>query len=283
MKKILVLFILGWMTVVSAETYLDEGAFTKRYVAVVMELHPEATATIVNELEVKIKLPDDRELIAYLNNAYADYKNDPGDIDNVLATYAQTVSLPTELDSSELGKERIFPVIKDKLYIQQVEEMFADSDKGGLVYEKLNDVLYVLYAFDTPKSIRFMTEDDLSEVGLKKSELRELSKSNLRNAIPNLGLEGNPASLAMLVADGMYEASFILFDGIWTKEQFPVKGDIVVYIPARDLVLITGSEDEAGLAKVHEIVYGVENQWSHVVADVGFVRVNNTWQTFQPE
>lgn len=86
----------------------------------------------------------------------------------------------------------------------------------------------------------------------------------------------------MLVADGTYEASLILFDGIWTKEQFPVKGDIVIYVPSRDLVLITGSEDKANLAKVHDIVYDQDTQWSHIVAETGFIRVGNNWQEFQP-
>ena len=151
-----------------------------------------------------------------------------------------------------------------------------------MVYEQLNDVLYVLYAFDTPKAIRFMTTGDLVKLGLEKDELLELSKANLRRSVPDLRSQGNPETLSILLADGTYEASFMLIDGLWTKEQFPVKGDIVVYVPTRDLVLITGSDDKESLMKVHEIVYDPSNQWSHMISNEGFVRKDNQWHVFKP-
>ncbi|QSX31364.1 DUF1444 family protein [Shewanella cyperi] len=284
MKKIAMisLFILGWISTTFAETFLDKKEFTNRYVAAVAKIAPNAKIEVIRELEVNIALENDNKLNAILDNAYADYKSNPGNIDNLLATYAESIFHTKDLVNVRHGKEQIFPVVKDKQYIQQVDEMLKKSGKGGIVYEKINDVLYVLYAFDTPKALRFMTESDLSEINVNKNELRDLSKTNLKNSIPNLKLEGDPSSLAMLIADGTYEASFILFDDIWTKEQFPVKGDIVVYIPTRDLVLITGSEDEVSLAKIHNIIYAQGNQWSHTISEVGFVRVNNSWHIFQP-
>ncbi len=276
------LFIFNLVSIASAGDLLSKSEFSNRYVSVVIKMNPEAKAEVVNELEVRITLPDNTDLTSFLDNAYIDYKNKPEEIDSLLVTYVESLTLSKDFEKERFGKERIFPVIKDRLYIKQVEEMFKKSGKKGLVYEKINDVLYVLYAFDTPKSIRFITEDDLSDVGVRKSDLRQLSKSNLKKSIPNLKLEGDPSALSMLVADGTYEASFILYDGIWTKEQFPVKGNIVVYIPTRDLVLITGSEDKENLAKIHDIVYSQENHWSHIVAEVGFVRVDSGWQEFRP-
>ena len=284
MKNIILLtmvFLSSFSTAFSGDI-LGKRAFTEKYVSVVNNLHPGAETEIVNDLEVKITFPDKKELTSFLDNAYADYKNAPQEIDSVLSSYAESITLSKNLENQKLEKEYIFPVIKDRKYIEQVEEMMKTSDKKGLVYEKLNDVLYVLYAFDTPKAIRFMTESDLADVGVKKQELRDLAKANLKKSIPNLQLRGDPRALSMLVADGMYEASFILFDKIWTKEQFPVQGDIVVYIPSRDLVLITGSNDKDSLAKVHEIVYNPKNQWSHIVAEVGFVRIDGSWRVYKP-
>ena len=68
---------------------------------------------------------------------------------------------------------------------------------------------------------------------------------------------------------------------MWTKDQFPVKGDIVVYVPSRDTVLITGSEDEEGLSRIKEIISDPENNWSHIVAEVGFIRINDKWEVYK--
>ncbi len=272
-----------YCSIVGAIDYLDKKQFTEEYLLVVNKLYPSAKTEISDEMEVRILLPDDEELTSFLNNAYAEYRSSPEDLESILKNYAESIAFSKELGERKFHRTDIFPVIKDKLYVQQVEEMFKKANKKGLIYEKLNDTLYVLYAFDTPKAIQFMTEADLDDIDVMKSELRELSKSNLKKSIPELKLEGDPASLAMLVADGTYEASFILFEKIWTKEKFPVKGDIVIYIPTRDVVLITGSEDEINLAKVHDIVYNNENEWPHVVAEIGFVRVENSWKEFRPK
>jgi len=51
----------------------------------------------------------------------------------------------------------------------------------------------------------------------------------------------------MFTAGGNYEASIILLDSLWTKENLPVKGDFVIAIPSRDVLMITGSNDKAGI------------------------------------
>ena len=111
-------------------------------------------------------------------------------------------------------------------------------------------------------------------------ELKSLSMANLKKAIPSVQIEGDPSTISMIVADGTYEASFLLYDDLWTKDNFPVNGDIVVYVPSRDVVLVTGSNDVEGLKKVRSIVYNPENQWSHIVSEVGFVRKGDKWIEF---
>ena len=51
----------------------------------------------------------------------------------------------------------------------------------------------------------------------------------------------------MVAAGGAYEASLLLLNSVWSRKNFPVKGDIVVAIPNRDILLITGSDDKVNL------------------------------------
>jgi uncharacterized protein YtpQ (UPF0354 family) len=52
----------------------------------------------------------------------------------------------------------------------------------------------------------------------------------------------------MITAGGDYEASLLLFDDIWSGGQIKVEGDIVVAVPAKNVLLITGSQNRKGLA-----------------------------------
>jgi uncharacterized protein YtpQ (UPF0354 family) len=54
----------------------------------------------------------------------------------------------------------------------------------------------------------------------------------------------------MITAGGNFEASLILLDDIWTKENMPVDGQIVIAIPTRDLLLVTGSKNIEGISKI---------------------------------
>lgn len=281
MKKCGVLLMLCCTAYSLASELLTKAAFTEQYIAVARQAYPNVTFTITGELSVSVKHKEGGEGTTYLDNAYLNYTGAPENLDEILTQY--TASLDTLLQSENQPKSiaTIFPVIKDNLYLQEVTAILkAQQDNNNdtnLYYEPLNDQLVVMYAFDTPTSLQFVTTKDVHELKINTRELREIAKANLQQAVP-LTIEGDPSWLSMLVADGSYEASFILFDDIWTRDYFPVKGDIVIFVPSRDLVLITGSEDLQGLARIHQIINDPQNTFPHMVSEQGFIRKNNRWE-----
>ena len=210
------------------------------------------------------------------------YRSSPGELDAIINAYINALTKSSSDVKSNIEKEHIFPVIKDRGYMEHITKLMNHSSKGELpfYYEKLNDVLYVMYAIDTPSAIKFMPKEDINALGVEEGELRNLSMANLMNANESLQIQGDRSTVSMVVADGIYEASFLLYDDLWTKENFPVKGDIVVYVPSRDVLIVTGSEDTESLETVRGIVHNPESQWSHAVTDIGFVREKNRWVEF---
>lgn len=263
-----------------AADVLAPEAFTARYAKVLEETYPGISVTISEPLAIAIKYPDGAQMTSYLDNAYIDYKQSPEDIDNVIATYAAGLEETRNLDSAEFTLAEVMPVIKDLSYIQQVGDMLKEADPdNGLVYEALNEELFVVYVFDTPTSVRFMTQDDLKDLGVQQTSLLETALNNLQRVLQHVQLQGDPATLCMLVADGMYEASMLLFHSIWNKQQFPVKGEIVVFIPARDVVLVTGSEDITSLATIQEILFDKQG-FAHPISSNGFMLKDDKWVHF---
>ena len=84
----------------------------------------------------------------------------------------------------------------------------------------------------------------------------------------------------MLTAGGDYEASLILEESIWTQENFIINGEIVIGVPARDLVLITGSEDEEGIKRLKETIIEVNQTGNHLVSDKLFIWRNGKFELF---
>ena len=75
----------------------------------------------------------------------------------------------------------------------------------------------------------------------------------------------------MLFAGGTYESSLILFESIWNKENFPVKGDIVIAIPNRDVVLVTGTENKSGLNHIQRSTDDLYENGSYQISNKIFV------------
>ncbi len=223
---------------------------------------------------------------SYLDNAYREYKNSPLEIDDILNRYGSSMLSTISTIDTQYTKESILPIIKDFLFIKNAHDQMQKYDNVKiipLIYEKLNDVLYIVYAFDTRENIRYLSQNDLKLLKLDKTQLLKIAKNNLLNYLPEIQTQGDTSELSVVIADGNYEASLLLIDDLWNKNNFPVKGNIVVYIPNRDTVLVTGSDDKINLDKIHEIVYSPNVEWPHIVAEVGFIRSGNTWIEFKRE
>lgn len=280
MRKILVAFVCFFISSVAAESTLDESAFTQRYVKAVITKAEVASAQIKGRLNVEMTYSGGGTSTTYLDNAYMNYLSDPEELDVIIEAYISALTKSSSDAKANMDKANIFPVIKDSGYINHITELMSEDGELPFFYEKLNNVLYILYAIDTPSSIKFMPKEDIANLDVKEEELRNLSMSNLMNAIESLQIKGDPSTISMVVADGTYEASFLIYDALWTKETFPVKGDIVVYVPSRDVVIVTGSEDADSLATVKGIVHNPENKWPHAVTNIGFIRKENKWVKF---
>lgn len=289
MRRIIVVLALNFsvfLASANADEIISKESFTKKYVSMVVGKADGFEYQIKGDLEVEFTSNEGEKSTSYLDNAYRNYLSQPEKLNQILDGYSSSYTSTFDNINDEMGVENIFPVVKDIGYIRQIEDVMERETTNRsfpYYYEEINSVLYVVYALDTPESIRFIPKEEMAKFGVDKSDLRSISKENLRRSVPSIGVQGDPSRVSMLVADGYYEASFLLFDDLWTKENFPVKGEIVVYIPSRDTVLITGSEDVEGLKKVRGMVRDPENQWSHMISESGFIRSGSGWEVFDSE
>src|SRR5262249_47752756 len=153
-----------------------------------------------------------------------------------------------------LDRTRIVPVIKDRPWLDEVNSKVraqAGKDAPLLATEDFNNELVIVYALDDPKGMRFLQANELA--GIERGELRTLALENLLRFMPKIQMATN-GRFGMMIAGGDYEASLLLYDSIWTDGTVKVKGDIVVAIPTRGMLLVTGSQDRSGLKRMREIV-----------------------------
>lgn len=109
--------------------------------------------------------------------------------------------------------------------------------------------LYASVVFDFPNSVRSIHEDNLKEWDVTPYEAIEIAKENL--AEDQAVLVGSDDSFYASVTGDSYDATRLLLTE--RIRELHVEGDHIAMVPNRDCLLITGSEDEDGLATMLQV------------------------------
>ena len=214
--------------------------FTKHYADLFAIKFPTTKFTIVDDSTIESSFPDDDVTISVVN-AYKEYQAEPNSLQEILTKYL-TVASELYVSKEKLSIDNIVPIIKPNSFVHDVQG----------AYEKYNDQLIIAYAEDKKEYIRYITDDDIKSLSVNKDLLKQTAIKNLDKLLTSIQRQDDDG-VYMVTAGGDYEASIILLDKIFTKELLPVNGDFVITIPNRDMLLVTGSNDKAGIARIREI------------------------------
>lgn len=214
----------------------------------------------ISGLEVQTKYEKSNEFKHFLNNAYSEYLREPEDIENIFLKYlnsADSIYRP----KGSIKITDILPVIKDERFLHSLKEISTDFELNH-IYEKYNNELYIFYVEDTETNINYLTKDDFEKLNIEMEGLRKNAIENLSNSveIQKYGEDG----YYMLIADGNYESSLILLD-IWNEENFKVKGEIIIGIPSRDVLLVTGKNAYENIERLSNTIDEINESGDHLV------------------
>lgn len=272
----------AWLIVVLAAAFpagaqdlLSHDAFADAFIA---ELHvqaPDLDVRKVDTLHLEAEGPEGEAFQIFLDNAYRNYNADPHSQKDILVSHIAALLESQSALNEPVNLSRIVPVIKDVSFVREMRETALAS--GGSeeewqppAHEPYNADLLILFAEDTDVSVRYLNQEHLKEIDFPTADRRAKSIKNLKALLPKIEAQGADGTY-MLSAGGYYEASLLLFDDIWQSGQLPVKGELVVAVPARDILVITGSDDPAGLEIMGRIVSDVIANATYTITDQLFV------------
>jgi uncharacterized protein YtpQ (UPF0354 family) len=68
--------------------------------------------------------------------------------------------------------------------------------------------------------------------------------------LPKIEIRPGADGVLLISSGGEFDASLLLADNLWSSEKVKVDGDIVVAVPAKNALIVTGSNNAAGLARL---------------------------------
>jgi uncharacterized protein YtpQ (UPF0354 family) len=233
---------------------LNPRAFTEVVAKAAAALVPSAKVAVTGDLELETRSAGGETTTTDLNNAYQLYVQHPEHLDDVIRRYARVLADTVQAGANAtVDRSRIVPVIKSRQWVEgmrQVQDGQNNTQKARLLTEPFNAQLAIVYAEDRPSSTRYLTtRDDAGD----STQLHDLALANLRRVLPKIEMRSGADGTFLVTAGGTYEASLLLVDDLWSGGQIKVDGDIVVAVPARDVLLVTGSHNRAGIRNLHDL------------------------------
>ena len=288
MKK-LIAFVLSLAASVAIAGVMSEKEFTAAFVKQATAEIKDAQIRIVEPLRFTVKYKDGAVATAFLGNAYAQYTSSPETLPDIFGS--QIASLKAQAQT--LGPQpnsSIFAVIKPADYIATMNQQLKQAKAGDahpIVTEPINEDLFAVYVFDTEESMRLVMKSDLAERKLEEKELRAIAVKNLSGyfdakkvSIVRVEDVGD-AKIFLVALDENYEASILLLDQYWNRKSFDVTGELVVFVPARNVVIVTGSEDKEGLRIARYLAEKGYRELGYSVSPHGYRYDAGSWKRFE--
>lgn len=159
----------------------------------------------------------------------------------------------------------------------------AQDEQVGpdLLVDEFIGPLRVAYSFGPPYGERLVTWTDLDVLRVNRRALRRAALDNLDVACAELRVDGQPP--ALMLSFGGLECSALLADEFWEELRHSVPGELVVGVPARDVVIVTSSLSRPGMEKVRRAVDRVFFAGGqHLLSRDLLVWRDGTWQLITP-
>jgi uncharacterized protein YtpQ (UPF0354 family) len=175
----------------------------------------------------------------------------------------------------------IVPRVKHVNFLAELREIGPRPEDMPITEPLVGDLI-VTYAFDRPENFQMVSPDDCKKLGIGPGQLRAIAVANLRKQIQNIGREGEPPLLKLVVGGDM-EACVLLLDDIWQALAGKIPPEIVVGVPTRDVLLVTTTAStKGGLEMLRDAVREAHGRATrHSLTQQLLVRRGEKWEVFE--
>lgn len=205
-----------------------------------------------DKVKFRIKHHDGTE--TYLTNLYAEHCRLADD-----RREAHLLDIARSFADAERTFEVTFeearPHLRPKIYLRahylsmQYEQLLNDEEPTISPSFPLGEHLVAAVVFDQPTAIRTIASEELVQWNVSFDEAMTLACKNLLKA--DVHYDTIQEGFYATVCDDFYDSSRLLL--LNHIEDWPVEGDVVVTVPNRDTLFVTGSRDKAGLKARFEL------------------------------
>ncbi len=235
----------------------DPAEFTALVAARFQAVAPALGVKVTGPLALETQGAGGGSMI-YLNTLYDHCLRAPqldgqliADFVSKMAAFAGTPDTPTQRTALRV-------VVRPSAYVEKL----AAAGHGGPVAVALCGDLWVIGAQDTPTAIAMLNDDSLAPTGLSPAAALARGRANMRGEMQALLRQAQQQlqSGPNLLTGDPYEASLLAFPDLWAPLAQGFGGNLLVAVPASDVVLMSDGRSSDAVANLREAAQTVVAQ-----------------------
>jgi hypothetical protein len=220
----------------------------------------------------------------YLGNAFQDYAGArPGQEEAVLHRHASGVATYPSMEMAEQFEEArpfLLPRVKPRfIHALSLIDNDGPSHKMRLWHQPLGGHLALSLAYDLPRALACVPDNRLTTWGVTGEEAFAIACANLRRLSTKPFDSPTPGVFVSAWGDSSGASRIALTELI---RDLKVKGSHVAIAPNRDTLIVTGSEDHAGLRVMLRLAERAI-QKAYRVSGVTIRLHDCQWEPFEPD
>jgi len=262
----------------TAVSKISQEEFTNCFADLVRLESKGAKVSVEGPLALRIKMADNFEIMAYLDNPWGRSKDNPSVRFDALMAQYQALEETRKVDPKANEINCLIPLVKDAEYVNTINRWNASAPHPEkLACEPLVGDLYLVYAIDRADSMQMANTSDLSKYKLDRAAARQRAWSNFIRTHGRPRIEsGN--GIHYLVGDGITESSWLLDDKFWSAQAKLFKsGTLSAMVPARDAVIFVEGNDRAAIDKMRNAALAIFDRGDHVISKKLFAWNGGKW------
>ncbi len=267
----------------------NQSDFTEMMIQALQKAGVSKNTIDRSESDFSLKLPGGATI--FLGNVYANFCRAPRNarqsiVSEFVTAAASIPGLPSIPADFASAKPSLMPVVRDAAYYSTFRLMNRKNGKNGddpgidVVLKNLAGELLVGLAYDTERNITSINHDFFDKWGVSLDDAFKAAKENLWEKTDPNRFAGQNGVYWGEWADSYDSSRLLLTELIY---RLSVDGDPVAFVPNRDQLWVTGTDNSAGLAAI--LKAGMENHFKHghpVSPDL-YVLADGTWKVHVPE
>ncbi len=263
---------------------LSPSEFTREISRGLQKSAPHLPNEVIKDLEIRMHLSTEYSGNIFLRAAYQEYVLNPGSQVEVLARWiSKYLEAANTTPNTPIDVSRVLPILKPRSWLEKELRATAigANEPNQYFHQDFIDDVIIAYAVDAANTMRYLMNRDLDILGLSAEKLQGTALANLRTLLPAPKIIGE-RGVYQIICGGNYDLSLIFMDEYWEAPDFRIRGEIVIAVPARDYLLVTGTDCPEGIQRVSMLAEDAISKSPYKVSAKLLVRRNRKFVPYLP-